>query len=217
MPAKFAGKCADCGGAFLVGATITWAPGAGARHADTTVCAAVKAAPVVVVPAVTPDPALNMSGVVALLTKAKASGLKFPKARFLAPSGGELRLSVAGSGSKTPGAIQVKLGDEWLGRVSVDGSVGGPLVGMPAVLATLATIAVDPSASAAAYGKLMGHCAFCRLKLTDDRSGASVDVGYGKRCAENYGLVWRAIGKRGVLKPVVAIVATPALDGAAAV
>jgi len=35
MAAKFAGKCAGCGGKIAVGDDILWAKGQGARHAET--------------------------------------------------------------------------------------------------------------------------------------------------------------------------------------
>lgn len=34
-----------------------------------------------------------------------------------------------------------------------------------------------------------GHCCFCSLPLTDERSTA---VGYGKVCADHFGLSWGA-------------------------
>lgn len=40
---------------------------------------------------------------------------------------------------------------------------------------------------AAAFGKLYGVCVFCGLTLTNE---ASIEVGYGPVCAENYGLPW---------------------------
>ncbi len=46
MAARFPGKCASCGGRISVGATILWAKGEGARHAD---CSA-KPTPSVFVP-----------------------------------------------------------------------------------------------------------------------------------------------------------------------
>ena len=43
------------------------------------------------------------------------------------------------------------------------------------------------AAVAAAYGQTHGHCMFCALELTDERS---VDVGYGPTCASKRNLPW---------------------------
>jgi hypothetical protein len=42
MTAKFPGKCTSCGGRISVGASILWAKGEGARHADCSVAVAPK-------------------------------------------------------------------------------------------------------------------------------------------------------------------------------
>lgn len=43
---------------------------------------------------------------------------------------------------------------------------------------------------AAGHGHSTGQCVFCMLPLTDDGEGKSVQVGYGQKCAKNYGLPW---------------------------
>lgn len=43
---------------------------------------------------------------------------------------------------------------------------------------------------AAAYGKSTEHCVFCGRGLSDDRTGCSLEVGYGPVCADKYGLPW---------------------------
>jgi hypothetical protein len=142
------------------------------------------------------------------LQAAKARGLKWPAARFLAPGGGELRLSIAGEQSKAPGSIQVKIDDNWIGRVEPSGAVyGRQLEANRAVIDTLLAIAADPAAAAKAYGKLSGHCSFCHTKLTDDRSGSSVEVGYGPVCAKNWGLPHHPTGARRELTTPVPTVA----------
>jgi hypothetical protein len=49
----------------------------------------------------------------------------------------------------------------------------------------LVEFGLNPAGVAKAYGKLMGNCCFCGLKLTDPKS---VAAGYGPICAEHYGL-----------------------------
>lgn len=187
MAAKFAGTCKACGGVVKVGDAIVWSKAGGAVHFSAEACIAAKAsraagaalsAPVVTTASAGP--------IAAFIGAAKARGLKFPKARFLAPDGrSEMRLSVAGARSKAPGAINVLIADEWIGRITVDGAVQGSLQARADVLATLDAIAVDPAAAAKAYGALMCRCSFCNLSLTD---AGSVEVGYGPVCAKHWGL-----------------------------
>jgi hypothetical protein len=184
MVAGFAGRCTTCGESFPAGSAILWAKGAGATHGRPDLCDAARAARVSAPPAA-PAPNVAIGAVLAFLTAAKARGLKAPAARFLAPSGGELRLSLAGGATNYPGAMQVKIDSAWIGRVMPDGTVAGPLSRMADVVATLGTIAADPAAAAAAYGALMGRCSFCNLALTD---AGSVEVGYGPVCAKHWGL-----------------------------
>jgi len=182
MTARYDGTCKTCGGILKSGTLIEWTKGGGATHVTAGECAAVRAL------AATPAPSAKVDGVAALaafLRAAGARGLKFPKVRFLAPGGGELRLSLAAGSTKYPGAVQVKLDGAWLGRIGVDGMASRDLACQPAIVATLGDIAADPAAAAAAYGALMGRCSFCNLALSD---AGSVEVGYGPTCAKSYGL-----------------------------
>lgn len=174
--AKFNGRCVACGQALAAGSTIEWTKGVGARHAGTC-------PPAAVVPVVT----VQAGAIVAFLQAARDRGLKAPKARFLAPGGGELRLALAGSTSKYPGAVQVKVDGTWVGRIEASGVVAGPLAGTwgAPIVAALDIVASNPAAAAKAYGALMCRCSFCNLSLTD---AGSVEVGYGPVCAQHWGL-----------------------------
>lgn len=146
---------------------------------------------------VTPKPVAVVSGVariVAFLSLPHAQGkLKQPKLRFLAPDGkSELRLSLATERSRTPGAVFVKLGYSYVGKINPDGTT--TITDKP-MLDTLDAIGNDPAKAAAAYGALFGRCTFCGLELTDD---GSVEVGYGPICAGHYGLPHKAKGVRTV-------------------
>lgn len=177
ITARFPGQCKRCGQRIEAGESIIWVKGEGAEHAR--VCQRPAVAP--------PVQTVNASEIAAFLLAAKARGLKYPKARFLAPDGQtELRLTVAGEQSKAPGSINVFLGEAWTGRIRPDGALnGGALATDAALLATLRQIALDPAAAAKAYGALMCRCSFCNLPLTD---AGSVEVGYGPTCAKSYGL-----------------------------
>lgn len=200
ITAKFAGRCTKCFQPIAVGDVIEWTRGVkGASHPT---------CPVVVL---TPKPVVvaEQSTIVAFLSRA-SRWLKAPKVRFLAPNGGELRLSLAGSTSKYPGSIQVKVNGNWVGRINPDGTSSGYNL-TPELIATINAIATNPAEAAKAYGALMGRCSFCNLQLTD---AGSVEVGYGPICADHYGLPHTAKGTPhvktvGVVAPEPLITATP--------
>jgi len=178
ITAKFNGRCKRCGGSLPAGSRIEWTRDSGATHVDPTECAAASR------PA---EPVTKDARAIAeFLAAARERGLKFPKARFLAPGGGEIRLSVAGVQASVPGSIQVVVRDQWVGRIEPTGRVhGDALVNDAALLAALDVIAADPATAAKAYGALMGRCSFCDLPITD---AGSVEVGYGPICAKRFGL-----------------------------
>lgn len=138
----------------------------------------------------------SLDGLMALFAKAKDSALKFPKISLRLPNGQPVVLAVAGAQSKAPGTINVTDGgpfgsNKWFGRVTAEGKwepsrqvTADDLVSVKTLLTAMA---VDAAATAAEYGRLTGHCCFCRIGLTDKRS---TEVGYGKTCAANYGLPW---------------------------
>lgn len=134
----------------------------------------------------------DLSATIALFDKAKTH-LKYPKVLLVTPTR-TVRLSVAGERSRNPGAINVASVGSWeertyFGSISRDGVFqptheGAKLEGLANVLKAFAA---DPAKIASEYGRLNGNCCFCSLKLSDERSTA---VGYGKTCAQNFGLPW---------------------------
>jgi hypothetical protein len=112
----------------------------------------------------------------------------------------DIRLSIAGPGSRTPGHINVTSADRaytdrrFYGRIGPDGmfdpSLSLDTETQTAIVAALKAFAADPAGVAARYGHMMGSCCFCRITLTDDRS---VKVGYGKTCARKYGLPYGTV------------------------
>lgn len=202
MVAKFPGKCKSCGGRIEAGSSIVWSKASGARHFGG--CPEVKAAPEA------PKVNIDLTGLVQFLAGAKARGLKFPKAQFIAPTEGEvIVLSVAGARASVPGAVQVKIdgperrdyygnpGAQWVGRVNPDGEVVGKLAGDSALVSALREIAEKPAESATAYGALTGSCSFCRKALTD---AGSVAVGYGPVCAKRFGLPHKPAGTKATVE-----------------
>lgn len=205
---KFAGVCKKCNGRLAAGVAIDWVKGVGASHVTAAECEAAKVYG-------TPDRGdeqlrkehtavtLDGSKIAAFLVAARDRGpLKFPKVAFLGPNDTELVISLAGPGSKNPGAVFVKLSGNYLGSIAADGTVRGELKANTEILSILDAVAVDPVTAAVAYGKLRGNCSFCRKLLTDDRTGSSVEVGYGPKCAKNYGLPHAPKGARKVLKAI---------------
>jgi hypothetical protein len=118
--------------------------------------------------------------------------LKHPKIRLMA---GEqpVQLHVAGPRSKYAGQVMITDGgkfgqNQWWGVIDADGHWTQTRRGVPeAVEEVVRLMAGDPAGTAAAYGMLTGCCCFCNAKLID---GRSTDIGYGPKCARNYGLKW---------------------------
>ena len=201
MAAKFAGLCKSCGLYFPVNTPIIWTPGVGAIHSTPAGCDAAKAAKAAAPAA--PVVTIDMKPMADFLMAAKAK-LKFPKALFLTPNGGELKLYVAGTKSKFPGSIQVLVNDQWQGRITPEGDAHGRgLTGNPVLVSTLTAIAADPAKAAAAFGALRGACSFCNKGLSDD---GSLEVGYGPVCAKNYNLPWKRQGVKVLTTAVEAAV-----------
>jgi hypothetical protein len=185
MVSKFSGKCRKCHAGFPAGTVIDWTPGNGAVHFGGCPAVVVTASTVVA-----PTVFVEAKGIVDFLNAAKARGLKAPKVRFLAPGGGEMKMHMAGGATKYPGAVQIKVNGEWVGRINADGSLTHRAV---ALAPTLNTIVADPAKAAAEYGALVCKCSFCGAGLEDD---GSVEVGYGPVCAKRYGLPHKPKGVR---------------------
>ena len=75
----------------------------------------------------------------------------------------------------------------WYGRIDETGAWMRSRHADDEISSLLGRLASDPAGTAAEYGKLTGHCCFCRRHLEDERS---TEVGYGPVCAGNYDLPW---------------------------
>jgi hypothetical protein len=107
---------------------------------------------------------------------------------------GDLTVSKAPSGGNNAGCLYVKLGGEYAGKITPDGSFRAVVKGdaYHAVYNALVEFSKNPQEVAAKYGKETGVCCFCGRQLTDERS---VEVGYGPICADNWGLPWGEVTK----------------------
>lgn len=149
----------------------------------------------------------ELSGIMALFDKA-AKHLKRPAIELGVPDffNRSIRVHVATDRAKFPGSLTLLTAAtfdngglyperKWLGRLHVDGTLemSRSLTADPryceAVESRLKAFAADPSKVGAEDGLLTGRCCFCRKSLTAEKSTA---MGYGKKCASNFGLVWGA-------------------------
>jgi len=123
-------------------------------------------------------PALTVEAIEVAFQSAKAAGIKWPKLRL-----DTFTFSPAGANSANAGAIYIKEGETYLGKV-----LGGKLLTSrdcdSETRDRIVTAATDPHAAAIAYGKRFGKCSICARELSDP---ASVERGIGPICAENYG------------------------------
>jgi hypothetical protein len=134
-------------------------------------------------------PVGDLTKITDLLAKA-GKHVKFPSI-VLSADTKAIRVYKAGPAAKVPGSINVVDPDtkDWFGRILATGAFeASPRIATPpAVIVKLRAFAADPAKVAGEDGRLNGRCCFCCLPLTDERS---TEVGYGKKCAENYGLPW---------------------------
>jgi hypothetical protein len=138
-----------------------------------------------------PTPVLdNMAKVYTLFESAKKH-LRYPKIHL---STGErtLKLYVSTQRSRVPNVVNVvdPESNAWFGRVYLDGkweAGNADPAQVQSVAKALIEFAKDPESVASRSGHLSGNCCFCNRELTDERS---TSVGYGKVCADHFGLRW---------------------------
>jgi hypothetical protein len=131
--------------------------------------AVVEAAPVVV----------EIDRLMTAFDAAIAKGVKAPKMRF-----DGFVASLAPASGKNPGAVYLKAGDLYLGKIA-----GGKLVASgeasPAQQAAVLEAMADPRAAAVAYGRRTGACSCCGRELTN---ALSIELGIGPICRDMFGL-----------------------------
>jgi Family of unknown function (DUF6011) len=121
-------------------------------------------------------PAINVAPIEAAFETAIA---KHYRALYL----GEYVFSLAGPNSKNPGAIYVKAGENYLGKI-----MGGKFLGVracsPQDEAGILAACADPKTAAIEYGKRFRRCGVCHRGLTNDES---IEAGIGPICAKKIG------------------------------
>jgi hypothetical protein len=128
--------------------------------------------------AITAAPALTLEMVEKAFQTASEAGVRRPKLRL-----DVFTFSMAPATGKNAGAIYVKEGEQYLGKVQ-----GGRFLRTrdctDAQQAGIQAVAADPLAAAVAYGRRYGSCSVCGRELTN---GESIDRGIGPICAGKFG------------------------------
>lgn len=131
----------------------------------------------------------EFSGLVSMLERMQANGLRHPKVSVETTDGTPVVLSIAGQRARQPGTLNVtdsrRFGGEFFGRISRAGEADTRLQRRDDVLDALRRLADDPESALATYGKRTGNCGICGRFLTNEES---VDRGIGPICADKVGL-----------------------------
>jgi hypothetical protein len=137
----------------------------------------------------------NINGVYSLLRRAVSPKNKsFPKL-WLRLDDQDIKISKASNKSRHKGQLFLSNGkwgyeNIYFGRIDTSGdlylSKDGKEI-QEELIDLLNRLVSDPEKVASEYGKLTGNCFACHKQLSDDRS---IEVGYGKVCADKFGLRW---------------------------
>ncbi len=109
---------------------------------------------------------------------AKASGLKWPKLHLA-----DFTFSPAPATGRNAGAIYVKAGDVYLGKIA-DGKLARSRDCTAEQEQAIVAVCSDPHAAAVAYGFQTGRCSCCGRELTN---ALSIELGIGPVCREKWG------------------------------
>lgn len=109
-----------------------------------------------------------------LFEHAMTQRLKYPKIRLLTATGETVVLRRAGQKSRHNGSIQILSegrypANTYFGRIDSLGNLLPSRSMTAEVLELLGKLALNPAEVALEYGKLTGHCCFCRKALSDAR------------------------------------------------
>jgi hypothetical protein len=123
-------------------------------------------------------PDVDVSKIAAAFAAAFGNGIKRPKLRL-----DTFTFSRATDTGANPGAIYVKEGEEYLGKVTAGKFIATRDCGDERKARVIA-VASAPDKAAKAYGMCTGSCSCCGRTLTNH---ASIDLGIGPICAGNFG------------------------------
>jgi hypothetical protein len=124
---------------------------------------------------------VDISAVERMLSNGKRT-LQNPKVRLLGANDQVFVLSLAPAYGKNAGAIYVKSGEDYLGKI-----FGGKFIraGACSMLqeSDLVAACCNPEESAVAYGRAYGNCSCCGRELTN---ALSIELGIGPICREKF-------------------------------
>jgi hypothetical protein len=120
----------------------------------------------------------NVAAIQTAFDTALEKGIRFPKLRL-----DTFVFSAAGAFSKNPGAIYVKAGETYLGKIK-DGQFSRSRDCSDDEATRIAAVCADPKAADIAYGQRFGSCCVCGRELT---KGVSIEAGIGPICAGRFG------------------------------
>ena len=123
-------------------------------------------------------PKVTIDKIAEAFSTAKASGIKSPKLRLA-----DFKFSLAPAHGVNAGAIYVKRGEEYLGKVS-NGTFKRAFHCDEVTENQVVEVISDPEAADVAYGKRFGQCSCCGRELSNQES---IDRGIGPICAQNFG------------------------------
>lgn len=123
-------------------------------------------------------PTVTVEKIEQAFASAKTNGIKYPRLRL-----DSFVFTAAPDHGKNAGALYVKEGEEYLGKI-----LGGKFLKVRSCGAEtesrVVAAASDPEAAAVAYGNRVGSCSCCGKTLSNK---ASIDRGIGPICADKYG------------------------------
>lgn len=123
-------------------------------------------------------PVIDITKIEISFANAIEAGIKRPKLRLA-----DFRFSPAPVTGNNAGAIYVKAGETYLGKIA-----GGKLFKSrecdDQTAGNILAAAADPEAAAVAYGRRFGQCAICARELSNQES---IDRGIGPICAGKFG------------------------------
>lgn len=123
-------------------------------------------------------PEVSIEAIHTAFESAMSKGIKRPKMNLA-----EFKFSLAASHGNNPGAIYVKRGEDYLGKIT-SGKFIRAFGVAEEVENEVVQLCADPKSAAIAYGRKYGSCSICARELTNKQS---IELGIGPICAEKYG------------------------------
>jgi hypothetical protein len=125
-------------------------------------------------------PTISLTEITDLLATAKSNGNSKPRLHVA-----DLVISEAPITGFNAGCLYVKFNGEYAGKITDAGKFMSTSDDKATVESQLLDVAKDPKEAIIKHGRITGQCGCCGRKLTNK---ASIELGIGPICAENWGL-----------------------------